>query len=348
MNSILKISLIPVLNLRQGPLFKKLCAKNVTYNKLIFLLLICFLLSCKKELKQYQSSIFEKDNFVERNLTLELINSVKIEDEMHVSSFFTTKEYDVFLFDLTSGKIVKFNYGGKKISDTGGFGRGPNEYFPDSFVQLTYCGGDEFYSNDWNLPRFHVYDLDLEVKKIVNLNATPYDITCVNNNKLAVLYSNVPRIDIIKNNGNIEKSIRLDSFLDHNMTKESIFKHFIYTEQQYFFAYYFKPLFVIYDTFNQSLNKTLLSKTLPESVTTASRNLMVKENELHLFYFNMNQTEDKNFSKVTHVFDKKFGEYCYSYNLADRIKNYMFISTNKMITIEDSLRIGFYNYYFDE
>lgn len=321
--------------------------KYWAHNGLIFLIIIFILFSCKAEIKQHQESIFELENFVEMNLSLDLIHSFKIEDEMHISSFFTTDGKDVFLFDLFSGKIVKFNYYGEIVSSTGGIGRGPNEYFPDSFVQLTYCGGDEFYSNDWNLPRFHIYDLQLEVKKIVNLNATPYDISCVSNNKLAILYSNVPRIDIIEINGSIDKSIRLESFLDHDMTKESIFKHFIYTEQQYFFAYYFKPLFLFYDTFNQSVNKTLLTKTPSESVTTASRSLLVKENEIHLFYFNMNQTEDSNFEKITHVFNKEFGEYIFSYKVPDRIKNYMFISANKIITVEDSLRIGFYNYNID-
>ena len=322
--------------------------KYVTCNRLIFLLLILLLFSCKSEIKQYQESIFEKENFVERNLSLDLTHSFQIENEMHISSFFTTEEYDVFLFDLFSGKIVKLNYDGEMVSHTGGIGRGPNEYFPDSFVQLTYCGGDEFYSNDWNLPRFHIYDLNLEVKKIVNLNATPYDISCVSNNKLAVLYSNVPRIDIVKMNGSIDKSIRLDSFLDHDITRESIFKHFIYTEQQYYFAYYFKPLFIIYDTINQSVIENILTETPTESVTTASRSLLVNENELHLFYFNMNQAEDNRFKKVTHVFNKEIGEYRYSYKVPDRIKSYMFISRDKIITIEDSLRIGFYNYYIDE
>jgi hypothetical protein len=287
------------------------------------------------------------ENYVEMNLNLDLIHSIKIEDEMHISSFFSTDGKDVFLFDLFSGKIVKFNYDGEIVSSTGGIGRGPNEYFPDSFVQLTYCGGDEFYSNDWNLPRFHIYDLHLEMKKIVNLNATPYDISCVSNNKLALLYSNVPRIDLIKLNGSIDKSIQLDSFLDHDMTKESIFKHFIYTEQQYFFAYYFKPLFLFYDTSNQIVNKTVLSMSPPETVTTASRSLLTKGNEIHLFYFNINQTEDSKFEKITHVFNKEFGEYRFSYKVPDRIKNYMFISENKIITVEDSLIIGFYNYYID-
>lgn len=319
----------------------------MAYNKLIFLLLIFLLLSCKEALKQYQSSIFEKDNFVERNLSLDLIHSFKIEDEMHISSFFTTEEKEVFLFDLFTGKIVKFNYDGEIVSSTGGIGRGPNEYFADSFVQLTYCGGNEFYSNDWNLPRLHIYDLNLKIKKIVNLNATPYDISCVNDNRLAVLYSNVPRIDIIKLNGRIDKSIQLDGFLDHDMSKESIFKHFIYTKNHYFFAYYFKPLFLFYDTSSKSVNKTVLTMSPPESVTTASRSLLTKEDEIHLFYFNMNQTENTNFKKITHVFNKDLGGYRFSYKVPDRVKNYMFISANRLITLEDSLRIGFYNFNID-
>jgi len=305
-------------------------------------------MSCNVEIKEYDKSIFQDEIFTEKKLSLEFIHSFKIEDDMQISSFFVTKEQNVFLYDLSSRKIIKFDYNGNVINRTGDVGSGPNEYAPDSFVQLTYCDGKEFYSNDWYLPRFHIYDLDLKVKKIVNLNGIPYDITCVGDNKLAVLYSNIPQIDILNLNGSIDNSIQLDRFLEYDTTKESVFKHFIYTKEKYFFAYYFKPLFLVYDRFNQSVYRILLTMKSSESVTTASRALLIKENEIHLFYFNMNQAEKAKNRKITHVFDKTTGEYKSSYILPERIKNYLFILPERMITIEDSSKIGFYNYYINE
>ena len=310
--------------------------------------LIVLLMSCKGKIKEYNKTIFQDYTFAEINLNLELIHSFTIEDDMHISAFFATEEQDVILFDLSSRKILKFSYDGNKIYAIGGDGNGPNEYFPDSFVQLTYCGGKEFYSNDWYLPRFHIHDLQLEVKRLVNLNGIPYDITCIDENKLAVLYSNIPQIDILNIKGSIDKSIKLDLFLDHDATKESVFKHFVYTENKYFFAYYFQPLFLIYDTFNYSVSKILLTMDPPESITTATRRLLVKEKEIHLFYFNINEADIVKDKKITHVFDRTTGEYKSSYIVPERIKNYSFISPDKIIALEDSQKIGFYKFYLNE
>jgi hypothetical protein len=287
----------------------------------------------------YQSGVLKK-----YKLSLERIKSVKVDTSSIIVTFFLTEDDDLFLFDRSVGKILKYNLNGELITETGGIGQGPNEYSKDTVAKMTYCGNGEIYSIDWNRPIIKVHDLDLNLRRELDLTGMPYDVVCVDKASIAVLYSNKYEIDVLNKYGKKNNTIYLNNIVDLGITKEYIFKHFLYTDKGYFFAYYFRPLIITLNKQTKQIDKYDLKPLSDNSTTTAVRSLFNHNNDIHSYYYDLNNRRNK----ITHVFDKCNGTYKYSYEVPQSFSNYIITSANQIVAREDRFHINFYSYSIDE
>src|SRR5690606_30114438 len=140
----------------------------------------------------------------------------------------------------------------------GGIGRGPGEFLTDNYISLTYCGADKFIAIDWTQARFQVFDLDLNLLNIINLNSVSYDLSCVNDDKLAALYVYSSKIDIINYEGLLHDVIEPDVPFGGN--KESVFRHFTYiSKNRYALSYLFEPVLLMVNRDERSQKEFILS-----------------------------------------------------------------------------------------
>ena len=283
--------------------------------------------------------------YVEKKLIIEELTSVdlNLEGQM-ISSFFVTSENVIFLFSRSFGLIYKMDENGQIVTKTGGIGRGPGEFITENLLSLVYCGEDIFFAFDLSQARLQVYDLDLNLLNSIILNSVPYDVSCVGDRRLAVLYAYMSKIDIINYEGGLYEEIVPD--VPFGGSKESVFRHFNYiNENIYTLSYYFKPLLLWINRNKRLKRDVVLSKLEFQDVHFAVRKASVVGDELHLFYMNINRDLPEPEHKVTHVFHKNDGEYLYSYRVPERISNLQFISNNRIATLEDSLRtISIYDF----
>lgn len=315
----------------------------VRLNLILVLNIVIF--GCQPDNHTIESINIHEGYYSEKVLQLEEINQVELglQDYM-ISSFFVTSSKDAFLFDRLFGLIYKVDKNGHILNQTGGIGRGPGEFLTDNFISLTYCGTDKFIAVDWSQARFQVFDLDLNLLNIVNLNSVSYDLSCVNDDKLAALYVYSPKIDLINYNGNLHDVIEPD--VPFGGSKEDVFRHFTYiSENRYALSYLFKPVLLIFNNEERSHKEFILSNLDFQEVVSAVRNANVLGDELHLLYNNINHDLTEREYKASHVFNMDDGKYLYSYRVPERINNYHFISNNRLAAMEDSMRtVTIYNF----
>ncbi len=304
---------------------------------------------CISDNQSFESFNIYDGYYSEKLLILDELNRIELDLQDHmVSSFFVTPENEVYLFDRSYGMIYKMDENGHIESKTGGIGRGPGEFITENVLTLTYCGTDIFFAFDWSQPRIQVYDLDLNLLNPIILNSVPYDVSCVNDRKLAVLYAYMPKIDIISYEGVLHEELVPDVLFGES--KESVFRHFNYINQNiYALSYYFKPELLLVHKKEQSQKEIVLSKLEFQDVHFAVRKASVVGDELHLFYMNINRDLPEPEYKVTHVFHKNDGEYLYSYRMPERISQLQFISDHRIATLEDSLRtVALYDFKIED
>jgi|GEM_PF-1199866 len=312
--------------------------------KILFVLSILSL-SCQSQENKSESMNIYEGRYNEASLILE--NGKKLTpdiDDISISSFFISNRNDIYIFDLLTARIYKINMINSEFSYTGGFGRGPGEFLREGFKIITYCGNDYFFAIDWFQARLQLFDLDLQLINIISLNGIPYDLICIDDNKLAVQYSNDSRVDIISHDGVLHEELHPN--IPYGNTKELQFRHFVLNEEgiQYF-AYFFIPIFQMVDKNGSLMKELILSKLEPDEIHTAVRDINILDNEIHLFYNNINPNLAEREKKRGHVFDLSDGEYLYSYRVPHRINNYMFESNKRFIALEDSLKsIVIYNF----
>ncbi len=314
----------------------------------LVLVLNIVILGCQPDNHTIESIHIHDGYYSEKYLQLEEINRIELDHQDYmIRSFFVTPNKDAYLFDRSFGLIYKVDKNGHILNQTGGIGRGPGEFLTDNFISLIYCGIDKFIAIDWTQARFQVFDLDLNLLNIVNLNSVSYDLSCVNDDKLAALYVYSSKIDIINYDGILHDVIEPD--VPFGVNKENVFRHFTYiSENRYALSYLFKPVHLIINRAERSQKEFILSKLDYQNVVSAVRNVNVLKNELHLFYNNINQDLPEREQKVSHVFNMDDGEYQYSYRIPERINNYHFISDNRLAAMEDSMRtVTLYNFKID-
>lgn len=286
--------------------------------------------------------------YSEKILILEEIQRVELDLPDHmISSFFVTPENMIYLFDRSFGMIFKMDKNGHIKSKTGGIGKGPGEFVADNILTLSYCGTDIFFAFDWSQTRIQVYDLELNLLNIISLNSIPFDLSCVDTDKLAILYSYIPKIDIITFDGVLHNEILPDVLFE--TSKESVARHFTYiNENNYALSYFFKPELLLFNREERRQKGFVLSQLESHDVITAIRRAFLLENELHLFYNNINRDLPEREYKVSHVFNTIDSEYLYSYRIPETINNYQFISNNRIAAMEDSMRtVALYNFKID-
>ena len=316
------------------------------YREFWLLVILVFLIAaCRTDSQNVEEYNIYDRFYLEKKLIIDELTSVELnlEDQL-ISSFFVTSENVIYLFSRTFGLIYKMDENGHILSETGGIGRGPGEFITENLVTLAYCGSEIFFAFDLSQARLQVYDLDLNLLNSIILNSVPYDVSCVGDRRLAVLYAYIPKIDIINYEGELYEEILPD--VPFGESKESVFRHFNYiNENTYTLSYYFKPL-LLWINRNERLKRDIvLSKLEFQDVHFAVRKASVVGDELHLFYMNINRDLPEPEHKVTHVFHKNDGEYLFSYRIPERISNLQFISNNRIATLEDSLRtIAIYDF----
>lgn len=304
---------------------------------------------CMSDNQSFESINIYDGYYSEKPLILDELKRVELDlqDQM-ISSFFVTSDHEIYLFDRSYGMIYKMNENGQIESKTGGIGRGPGEFITENLLTLTYCGTDIFFAFDWSQARIQVYDLELNLLNSILLNSVPYDVSCVDDRRLAVLYGYIEKIDIISYEGVLYEEILPGA--PFGGSKEEVFRHFNYINQNtYALSYYFKPVFLLLNKKEQSQKEVILSKLEFQDVHFAVRKASVAGDELHLFYININRDLAEPEFKVTHVFNKIDGEYLYSYRMPDRISQLQFITDHKIATLEDSLRtVAIYEFKIEE
>jgi len=315
----------------------------------LLLILSVFSITCQSHDNNSESMNIYDGRYSEASLMLE--NGKKLDLDLNnvmISSFFISNRNDIYFFDLLTARIHKYNVNSNEISNTGGFGSGPGEFAEEGIKILTYCGNEYFFAIDWYQARLQIFDLDLQLIKIVSLRGIPYDIICAGENRLAVQYSNYSRVDIISHEGVLYEE--LHPKIPYDNSKELRFRHFLLSENgiQYF-TYYLKPVLLMVDRNGSLIKEIILSDLEPHKIHTAVRNINTLDDELHLFYNNINPNLSERERKLGHVFGMSDGEYRYSYRVPDRINNYQFESNNRLIALEDSLQsIVIYNFRIDE
>ncbi len=304
---------------------------------------------CKLEDQIIESFNIYDGYYSEKSLILDEIKRVELDLQDHmISSFFVTSENEIYLFDRSVGMIYKMNENGHIKLKTGGIGKGPGEFVTENLASLTYCGTDIFFAFDWSQARIQVYDLELNLLHSIPLNSVPYDVSCVDDRRLAVLYGYMEKIDIISYEGVLYKEILPEA--PFGESKEDVFRHFNYINQNiYALSYYFKPVFLLVNNKEQSQKEIILSKLEFQDVHFAVRKASELRDELHLFYMNINLDLSEPEYKVTHVFHKNDGEYLYSYRMPEQISQLHFISDFRIATLEDSLRtVAIYDFKIED
>lgn len=304
---------------------------------------------CMRDEQSIESMNIYDGYYYEKTMILEEIKRVELDlqDQM-ISSFFVTPENVIYLFDRSNGMIYKMDENGRIQAKTGGTGKGPGEFVIEHIPTLTYCGTDIFFAFDWTQARIQVYDLDLNLLNPILLNSVPYDVSCVSNQRLAVLYAYMSKIDIISYEGVLHEEIEPD--VPFGESKESVFRHFNYINQNiYALSYYFKPVFLLVNKNDQSQKEAVLSKLDFKDVHFAIRKVSVLGDELHLFYININQDLPDSENKVTHAFNKLDGKYMYSYRMPEWLRHLQFISDHRIASLEDSLRtVALYDFKIED
>jgi hypothetical protein len=316
--------------------------------KLPILLLFLMVSACQIENQIEDSLNIYEGVYSESKLILEEKYRIELDlDDHQISSFFVTPEEEIFVFDNTFGLIYKIDKQGQTISSTGGIGRGPGEFITEYHLNLTYCGADTFFAFDWSQARFQVYDLDLNLLNVVSLNSIPFDLSCVETGKLAVLYSYIPKIDIITAEGSLQEEILPKVVFD--TTKESVARHFTYLRKNlYALSYMFKPVLLMISREDRSQKEIILSKLDFNDVSSAVLRVSELENELHLFYYNINRDLPDREYKISHVFSMDDGKYLYSYRVPEQINIYQFISNNSLAAMEDTMKtVTLYDFKID-
>lgn len=304
--------------------------------------------ACQNENQDIERLNIYDGYYSESKLMLVETNRIKLNLEDHrISSFFMTDEEEIFLFDNNFGLIYKLDEQGQILSSTGGIGRGPGEYNTEVHLTITHCGTDIFFAFDWSQARLQVYDLELNLLNIISLNSIPFGLSCVDTGKLAILYSYIPKIDIITSEGVLQDEILPN--VPFETTKESIARHFTYiNENQYALSYYFKPELLLFNRKERTQKEIILSQLEIQDVISAVRSTSILEDELHLYYNNINRDLPERDPKVSHAFNKVDGEYLYSYRIPEKMNSYQFISNNRIAAMEDSMRtVTLYNFKFD-
>lgn len=318
------------------------------YIQPILFFVLVLQIACQNENQNIERVNIYDGFYSESKLMLEETYRIELNLENHrISSFFVTDEDEIFLFDNNYGLIYKLDKQGQIISSTGGIGRGPGEYITEVHLTITYCGTDIFFAFDWSQARLQVYDLELNLLNIISLNSIPFDLSCVETGKLAIVYSYIPKIDIITFEGVLQDEILPDVLFE--TSKESVARHFTYiNEDQYALSYYFKPELLLFNREERTQKEIILSQLEIHEVISAVRSASLLENELHLFYYNINRDLPLREYKVSHVFNSIDGEYLYSYRIPENMNIYKFISNNRIAAMEDSMRtVTLYNFKFD-
>lgn len=314
----------------------------------IFLIVLLLQNACQNDNQEIEKINIYDGFYSESKLILDETYRIEVNLEDHrISSFFVTDEDEIFLFDNNIGLIYKLDKQGQILSSTGGIGRGPGEYNTEVHLTITHCGTDNFFAFDLSQARLQVYNLELNLLNIISLNSIPFGLSCVETGKLAILYSYIPKIDIITSEGVLQDEILPN--VPFETTKESIGRHFTYiNEHQYALSYYFKPELLLFNRKERSLKEFILSHLEYQDVITAIRSVSILENELHLLYNNINPDLPEREQKVSHVFNKVDGEYLYSYRIPEKMNSYQFISNSRIAAMEDSMRtVTLYNFKFD-
>lgn len=312
----------------------------------ITIILILFTASCS-----WENNIVESQEIKEEDVTIkELFLSEQTDyntnhREFYFISFTTLKDGSLIVFDKNEGQLIKFDEQGNIVETTGGIGEGPDEFVVDVYANVLYCGGDKVIAYDWNLPRFHTYDKNLNYLKTISLNGVPYEATCYDKDTIAILYSTKQEAEILDIDGNVKKSLKFDS---EPFNELSMFKHIKFKNNLWFIAYYFQPKFKRFEN-NKGLSHLVkLPSQYSESVKTAVRSISTIDNSVHLFYNDINSPKPKNKRKITHVFSDA-GSYKFSYQIPAKINYYEVISENSLIAIEDSMEsITLYNFTIDD
>lgn len=300
--------------------------------KIFLLLLASVVIGCNIKGKVTKVIKLNKDEIIKKRLKLTpLLRYDTDNKDYYFSSLAVDNKNEVFAFNKYTGKIIKFDTTGKIVKKTGGIGKGPNEFVTDLNDKILYCGGSKILAYDWSLPRIHLYDTNLNSKRIIQLDGLIYEAACYDKNTYIVLYSTKSTANILNYKGRILNTVKFNNDKVDNLKS---FKRLKYLKSNYFISYYFKPLFLRFNKYEGLTHKIILPTDEGERVRTATRNISILNKSAYIFFndISLNPRE-----KITHVFNTS-GSYKYSYKIPNRINYYQILSQDKLITLEDSLR----------
>lgn len=308
------------------------------------LLLFCLLISCTSETEQIVKEKLGSEEIIFKEVVLDKkIVLGKQDKELYLTSLATSLDSSLFAFDLTKAQIIKFNKNGKRVKSTGREGKGPNEYTVDAYAKLISCNNEAIIAYDWSTPRFQVYDTDLNLEHIVQLNGVPYGITCIGKDRLIVSYSSKEEIQILNTKGVIQNSLNID-VNTLQKTHQNNLRHIVHTTEGILFSYYFESYFVFLD--QEKLGVRLMDITYPDNFKfeSAILGLSKSKNEVHVFKVDRNPEEPSEKVKLMHVFSES-GVYKFSYKVPSQINYLQMISDHEVAAFQDTMsNIIIYDY----
>lgn len=310
--------------------------------KTVLFLFALSLLFCVGKKSTTTSSRLSDSNEVVKSIALEKVVAYKNNNKEHFfSSIAYTSKMDFFAFDKNQGLIIKFDKKGNILKSIGGIGKGPDEFITEINSEIILCDDSSLIAYDWSQARYHLYDLDLKLIKMVQIDSVPYKIACGKPNEILILYNSVLELEILNLDG---RKIRTIKFTDDPVNNLNSIKHVLLNEENYFFGYYFQPLIKIYKPKEDHTH--ILSLEYREGVNTAIRSISKSKN-IHFFYNDNNPSYSASKRKKGIVLDS-LGKYKFTYHVPDRINYYEVTSQNIFIAIEDSMtKIVQYNFKID-
>ncbi len=303
----------------------------------LFLIVGCTLSSANeiKDIELKQSDILIKKLSLEKKISIKLFDQDYFFLAVSKSSI-----GNIYALDKYSSQILMFNEDGRLIKRVGGSGRGPGELLIEHNANLIACRGS-IIVYDWSLPRLQIYDENLDLKDILNLEGIPYEVGCIEDEQIIILFSNRNLVQKMELNGNIEKSF---SFDDSQPFDLDIFKRIISYEETLFVSYLFRPVLFRWEN-NAMVERVTLPIGERDSIITATKNLSLVDSSLHVFFYNLGSTKTKDKRKIGHVFSAISTKYKYSYYVPIYINDFKILTNSQLIALEDTLsRISIYDY----
>ncbi|MTI86967.1 MAG: hypothetical protein FH748_03245 [Balneolaceae bacterium] len=313
--------------------------------RILFFTIAFISISCVEQKSKTTSRILSFDDVINRSIHLdEALSFSGREAGLSFIDIVVSDSGQIFGFDQNSGSIVKIK-NGKIIEKTGGIGRGPNEYNVEAKPSLIVCNEQYLLAFELKAARFQVYDLDLNYKRTVLLDAIPEEIICYSNDEIAVFYHLKNGIEIMKPDGDVTSTLRFEeNWAGSNLS----FKEVAYTNDRFFISYLFDPKLAVYSEGSGMSELYRLPVVDSDSVKFATKNISRSGNDIHLYFYDDHPDTPKENRKKGHVFSDS-GKYKYTYTLPGRINYYKVFGKNKLVAVEDTLqRIVVYSFKLDE